>query len=140
MSQKVAKDVILGTMGVGALVTAGWVWFAGPIYYCYSCSPLAEDLVTNIRTHPEDWKENPHYFYNQKLNVNFWIANGPGYFAPRPLTGEYQVVPDEWDTGPGPATWEQRYVWTAYREWSATMNRVHPVRLEDFTAPPNNDK
>jgi hypothetical protein len=38
-----------------------------------------EMLLENIKNHPEQWVIDDYVAHNNLINIDLWIANGPGY-------------------------------------------------------------
>lgn len=115
--------IVLG-LTLGIVLISGfsvlYQFFFGPVSDCEECSPLAHDVVASIHDDPSSWRNTPYDFINDKLGVDLWIASGASFMAPKGLKSN----PEQWRTGPGLASREQRFVWTAYEEWRRHQNKT----------------
>lgn len=108
-----------GQIVLGVAVAIAPLWFAGHAHLwprtCDGCSGFAIDVARSFREQPWRWRETDHRAIRDD-GLDLWTSNGASSL--RPFYTELKGNPDNWKMLNGLfGSYEQRYVWVAYREW-----------------------
>lgn len=119
MKQSMFPTLVLGLVAAfgGAFAWGVVLQDVVPKRACGGCSQFALEMYQSL--HQDEWREGASNatIVRQEDGLTLWVGNGASYLEPAYTSWSSGRTPRAWNAGPGFASGEQRYVWTAYRDW-----------------------